>query len=77
MAALDAIPELAWLREGVSGPRNVLAFGGSFCVLFLYPCRSGTVMNFMAGFEDPQQADPGWLDSTVATWTDNISPALL
>ncbi|KAJ7306968.1 FAD/NAD(P)-binding domain-containing protein [Mycena albidolilacea] len=63
MAALDAIPELAWLREGVSGPRNVLAFGGPFRLLILYPCRSGTVMNFAAGFEDPHQADPGWAAS--------------
>ncbi|KAJ7788861.1 hypothetical protein B0H14DRAFT_2627840 [Mycena olivaceomarginata] len=63
VAALDAIPELAWLREGVSGPRNVVAFGGSFRFLFLYPCRSGTVMNFTAGFEDPHQADPGWAAS--------------
>jgi salicylate hydroxylase len=59
MAALDALPELAWLRQGASGPRNVIEFGNKFRVLFLYPCRNGTLMNFLAGVEDPHQADPG------------------
>jgi salicylate hydroxylase len=59
MAALDALPELTWLRQGASGPRNVIEFGNKFRVLFLYPCRNGTLMNFLAGVEDPHQADPG------------------
>ncbi|KAJ7731965.1 hypothetical protein B0H14DRAFT_3899158 [Mycena olivaceomarginata] len=43
-----------------SGPRNVIEFGNKFRILFLYPCRDGTLMNFLAGVEDPHQADPGW-----------------
>ncbi|KAF7349852.1 FAD/NAD(P)-binding domain-containing protein [Mycena venus] len=64
MSALDAIPELAWLREGVSGPRNIIEFRQRFRVLFLYPCRGGTLMNFLAGVEDPHQADPDWIPSS-------------
>ncbi|KAJ6580733.1 FAD/NAD(P)-binding domain-containing protein [Mycena capillaripes] len=65
MSALDAIPELGWLHEGVSGPRNVFQLGGPFRVLFMYPCRGGTLMNFMGLVEDPHQADPGWTTHTT------------
>ncbi|KAJ7827241.1 hypothetical protein B0H14DRAFT_3720974, partial [Mycena olivaceomarginata] len=65
MAALDALPELAWLRQGASGPRNVIEFGNKFRVLFLYPCRNGTLMNFLAGVEDPHQADPEFFSSNA------------
>ncbi|KAJ7439403.1 FAD/NAD(P)-binding domain-containing protein [Mycena galericulata] len=60
VATLDGIPDLAWLLDGVSGPRNVAQHGGLFRVLFLYRCRGGTLLNFAAFFEDPDHDDPGW-----------------
>ncbi|KAJ7674467.1 hypothetical protein B0H14DRAFT_2656658 [Mycena olivaceomarginata] len=30
MAALDALPELTWLRQGASGSRNIIEFGNKF-----------------------------------------------
>ncbi|KAF5350828.1 hypothetical protein D9757_013539 [Collybiopsis confluens] len=39
-------PELDWvIKEGPSGPRLVLSSDGR--VLFLYPCRDGTIINAM------------------------------
>ncbi|KAJ7500824.1 FAD/NAD(P)-binding domain-containing protein [Mycena galericulata] len=59
-ATLDGLPELAWLRDGVSGPRYVAQHGGVFRTLFLYPCRGGALLNFVGLFEDPDHDDPGW-----------------
>ncbi|KAJ7716184.1 hypothetical protein B0H14DRAFT_3171115 [Mycena olivaceomarginata] len=64
---------------GPSGPRNVIEFGNKFRILFLYPCRDGTLMNFLAGVEDPHQADPGWepagtREDLLAEFTDYHPP---
>lgn len=68
MSTLDSIPELAWLHEGVSGPRNVIEFGGNR-VIVLYLCRSGTLLNVVIAVEDPHQADPGLSYASAALVT--------
>ncbi|KAJ7089954.1 hypothetical protein C8R44DRAFT_990801 [Mycena epipterygia] len=34
--------------------------GGPFRMLFMYPCRGGTLLNFVGLFEDPNQDSPDW-----------------
>ncbi|KAK7042789.1 FAD/NAD(P)-binding domain-containing protein [Favolaschia claudopus] len=74
VAKLDAEPELSWVREGVSGPRSVMTFGAppdEYRWLFLYPCRSGTLLNFIAILNDPNQDEPGW--NPIMTRADLLS----
>ncbi|KAJ7181492.1 FAD/NAD(P)-binding domain-containing protein [Mycena crocata] len=59
-ATLDAIPELAWLREGAAGPRMVLKQGSPYRLLFMYPCRGDTFLNFIGQIDDDQQEEIEW-----------------
>ncbi|KAJ7703920.1 hypothetical protein B0H17DRAFT_884087, partial [Mycena rosella] len=54
-----------WFTEGVSGARSVIVKEGEYRLLFMYPCRSGHLINLLAIYADPHQDDPGW----VATGT--------
>ncbi|KAK7002374.1 FAD/NAD(P)-binding domain-containing protein [Favolaschia claudopus] len=68
VAKLDAVPELSWLREGTLGPRMVIPFGvesDEYRWLFLYPCRSGELLNFIALLDDQDQANPDWHPSVT------------
>ncbi|KAJ7184991.1 FAD/NAD(P)-binding domain-containing protein [Mycena filopes] len=62
MAKFDGRAEMDWLREGISGPRLVVRRDGSgaFRLLFVYPCRGGTLLNIVAIFKDPKQNEPDW-----------------
>ncbi|KAJ7855431.1 hypothetical protein B0H13DRAFT_1903125 [Mycena leptocephala] len=51
-------PELQWYTGGVSGTRTVIAKEGPFRMLIMYPCRSGTLLNFVAVFTDSHEE--GW-----------------
>ncbi|KAJ7126740.1 FAD/NAD(P)-binding domain-containing protein [Mycena epipterygia] len=57
---LNELPELEWLTEGIHGARQVILRGGSLRMFFIYPCRSGTLINFVGFFSDPDQDDPDW-----------------
>ncbi|KAJ6560872.1 FAD/NAD(P)-binding domain-containing protein [Mycena vulgaris] len=56
---LPGPPALSWLRDGASGLRMVPLRGSPFRMLLTYPCRSGTLLNFVAIYDDPNQDDPG------------------
>ncbi|KAJ7830884.1 FAD/NAD(P)-binding domain-containing protein [Mycena olivaceomarginata] len=53
-------PELQWLTEKPSGTRNSLAKEGPFRMILMYPCRNGTLLNFI-GFYDDSLEDAGGL----------------
>ncbi|KAJ7472726.1 FAD/NAD(P)-binding domain-containing protein [Mycena latifolia] len=57
---LSEIPELAWFTEGLSGARHVIMRGGTMQMLFMYPCRDGSVINFAGFYSDPDQEKPDW-----------------
>ncbi|KAJ7679202.1 FAD/NAD(P)-binding domain-containing protein [Mycena polygramma] len=44
---LKAFPDLGWLTEGLHGARSVGSKEAAFRIFFLYPCRSGTLINFV------------------------------
>ncbi|KAJ6493811.1 FAD/NAD(P)-binding domain-containing protein [Mycena vulgaris] len=46
------IPELEWLTTGVSGTRSVVMKDGPMRMIFSYPCRNGTLINFVGFFTD-------------------------
>ncbi|KAJ7472753.1 FAD/NAD(P)-binding domain-containing protein [Mycena latifolia] len=52
--------EMDWLTEGFSGARSVIVKEGEYRVIFVYPCRSGRLINVVALYRDPHQDDPGW-----------------
>ncbi|KAJ7933491.1 hypothetical protein B0H13DRAFT_709139, partial [Mycena leptocephala] len=54
LATVGDIPELEWLTAGVSGVRSVVGKGESFRMLLMYPCREGTLLNFIAFYTDSQ-----------------------
>ncbi|KAJ7831960.1 FAD/NAD(P)-binding domain-containing protein [Mycena leptocephala] len=64
MSKLESIPGLEWLREGIIGPRSATKRASPFHMLFMYPCRGGTLLNVAGLFEDPHQDDPGWKSET-------------
>ncbi|KAF7374538.1 FAD/NAD(P)-binding domain-containing protein [Mycena sanguinolenta] len=54
------VPELRWLTEEVSGPRTVVSKEGPFRMLLMYPCRGGTLLNFVGFYNDPVQDIESW-----------------
>ncbi|KAJ7111945.1 FAD/NAD(P)-binding domain-containing protein [Mycena epipterygia] len=54
------IPELAWLTQGLHGARSVIMGESPLRTFFIYPCRSGTLINFAASYKDSNQDRPGW-----------------
>ncbi|KAF8132198.1 hypothetical protein K438DRAFT_830770 [Mycena galopus ATCC 62051] len=62
---LKSIPELEWFYTGVSGTRSVFSKEGPFRLLFMYPCRTGSLINVVAFYRDsPDDAVVG-LPSTA------------
>ncbi|KAJ7614784.1 hypothetical protein FB45DRAFT_936058 [Roridomyces roridus] len=45
---LEGLDDMEWFTEGISGARVVLAPGERFRMLFLTPCRRGSVINVVA-----------------------------
>ncbi|KAJ7222957.1 hypothetical protein C8J57DRAFT_1593086 [Mycena rebaudengoi] len=63
-AKVRGIPDLAWLSEGISGARAVALREEQFRMMFIYPCRNGTVINFVGFHPDPHHDDPDWTSTT-------------
>ncbi|KAF7369008.1 FAD/NAD(P)-binding domain-containing protein [Mycena venus] len=59
-ATMDAIPELDWIREGVSGGRFVFAREEPFRALFINLCEEGRLVNLVAIYTDTEQDNPEW-----------------
>ncbi|KAJ7512399.1 FAD/NAD(P)-binding domain-containing protein [Mycena galericulata] len=60
-ADLNQPSDLDWLRNGISGGRLVVWRGGpGLRLLFIYPVREGTLINFFCIFTDPDQDKPDW-----------------
>ncbi|KAJ6512837.1 FAD/NAD(P)-binding domain-containing protein [Mycena sanguinolenta] len=54
-------PELQWLTEEVTGVRTFISKERPFRMLLMYPCRAGTLLNFIGFYEDPLvDAEAGW-----------------
>ncbi|KAJ7614106.1 FAD/NAD(P)-binding domain-containing protein [Roridomyces roridus] len=67
-SALPRFPELAWLVQGpLHGARSVAwrGEGPAFRMLFIYPVRSGTLINIVAYFTDEEQDKPNWLPTAT------------
>ncbi|KAJ6544990.1 FAD/NAD(P)-binding domain-containing protein [Mycena vulgaris] len=59
-SSLNDIPELEWFTKGIPGARNVILRGGPLRMLFMYPCRNGTLINFAGFYSDPDQDEADW-----------------
>jgi len=53
-------PELQWLNDGVSGTRTIIARGGPFRMIILYPCRGRALLNLVGVFTDSQEESAEW-----------------
>ncbi|KAJ7661965.1 FAD/NAD(P)-binding domain-containing protein [Mycena polygramma] len=54
---LEGLPEMEWFSEGISGARVVLSPEARFRMLFLFPCRRGTLINVVAHHVDDRDQD--------------------
>ncbi|KAJ7759416.1 FAD/NAD(P)-binding domain-containing protein [Mycena maculata] len=61
---LRDIPELEWLYGGASGTRSVVLNGGPFRMLFVYPCRDGSLQNVVAYYTDSPEDAP-WVPTAT------------
>ncbi|KAJ7168654.1 FAD/NAD(P)-binding domain-containing protein [Mycena filopes] len=60
-STLNNIPELDWLTKGIAGARVVTwRDGGPLRSFFIYKCRNGSLVNFVAYHADPAQDEPTW-----------------
>ncbi|KAF7336979.1 FAD/NAD(P)-binding domain-containing protein [Mycena venus] len=57
---LREVPELKWITEGVSGARTFVSKEGPFRMALMYPCRNGTLLNFIGFYADSQDSEEGW-----------------
>ncbi|KAJ6625733.1 hypothetical protein B0H10DRAFT_2000371 [Mycena sp. CBHHK59/15] len=65
---LQGTPEFAWLTDGISGARSITEKEeGPLRMLFFYPCRSGSLINFVGLYPDYHQDDPGQYWSSAGT----------
>ncbi|KAJ7846911.1 FAD/NAD(P)-binding domain-containing protein [Mycena leptocephala] len=60
LATAHEIPELEWFTAGVSGARSIVGKGDSFRMILAYPCRNGTLLNFVAFYTNSQEDAGGW-----------------
>jgi hypothetical protein len=49
------MPELEWFTAGISGARSIVGKGDSFRMILAYPCRNGTLLNFVAFYTNSQE----------------------
>ncbi|KAJ6554237.1 hypothetical protein B0H19DRAFT_1377200 [Mycena capillaripes] len=54
---LDSLADMEWFSDGISGARVVLSPEGRFRMLFLFPCRNGTLINVVAHHVDDRNQD--------------------
>ncbi|KAK7063529.1 FAD/NAD(P)-binding domain-containing protein [Favolaschia claudopus] len=57
---LDGSEGLEWLTEGLTGARSVILREQDLRMFFIYPCRKGTLINFVGIHPDPDQEAAGW-----------------
>ncbi|KAJ7301691.1 FAD/NAD(P)-binding domain-containing protein [Mycena albidolilacea] len=74
-STLDELTDLEWLTEGLHGARSVIMREKEFRMFFIYPCRSGTLINFVAIYPDGEQDAADWtptanLDEVREKYTD-------
>ncbi|KAJ7757712.1 FAD/NAD(P)-binding domain-containing protein [Mycena maculata] len=62
---LRDIPELEWLHGGDSGTRSIVLKGGPFKMLFIYPCRNGTLINVVAFYPDSPEDAGTWVPTAT------------
>jgi len=63
-AKLDGLSDMEWFSEGISGARVVLSPEERFRMLFLFPCRSGKLINVVAHHVDDRDQDKhNWSDA--------------
>ncbi|KAF7374343.1 FAD/NAD(P)-binding domain-containing protein [Mycena sanguinolenta] len=62
---LNEVTDLEWLTEGLSGPRGIIMREEELRMLFVYPCRSRTLMNFAALYADPDQEGADWTQNAT------------
>ncbi|KAJ6496181.1 FAD/NAD(P)-binding domain-containing protein [Mycena sanguinolenta] len=62
---LNEVTDLEWLTEGLSGARTVMLREEALRAFFIYPCRSGTLINFVGIYSDPEQGSTDWTQSTT------------
>ncbi|KAJ7663536.1 hypothetical protein B0H17DRAFT_1092708 [Mycena rosella] len=58
--AAGTFPELEWVTAGVSGTRSVRMKGAAFRMIFVYPCRNGSLINFVGFFTDAPGDEADW-----------------
>ncbi|KAJ7857030.1 FAD/NAD(P)-binding domain-containing protein [Mycena leptocephala] len=54
---LEGLGDMEWFSEGISGARLVVSPEARFQMLFLFPCRSGTLINVVAHHVDNRDQD--------------------
>ncbi|KAF7373938.1 FAD/NAD(P)-binding domain-containing protein [Mycena sanguinolenta] len=54
---LEGLADMDWFSEGISGARVVLSPEERFQMLFLFPCRGGTLINVVAHHVDDRDQD--------------------
>ncbi|KAJ7339253.1 FAD/NAD(P)-binding domain-containing protein [Mycena albidolilacea] len=52
---LPPVSGMQWLDDGILGTRTIIAKEGPFRMLITYPCRSKTLLNFVAVFTDSHE----------------------
>lgn len=79
-SSLNELPEIEWLKEGLSGTRNIIMKGESPLWWIIYLCRGENLINFVGFLPDPDQDDPGtcfhlsfpailWNNIVTGEWT--------
>ncbi|KAK7026288.1 FAD/NAD(P)-binding domain-containing protein [Favolaschia claudopus] len=68
---ITQIEELKWLWSGLSGGRVVAKKGNDFVSWFIYPCRGGSIINFVGYYPDSEQDSPDW--SSTASLADILA----
>ncbi|KAF7323687.1 FAD/NAD(P)-binding domain-containing protein [Mycena kentingensis (nom. inval.)] len=74
MDAVREHPELNWVLEGISGARIITNRAGpaSIATMFLYPCRGGKLLNWVAVYADNNHDDPDWGSSSTKSTLQQI-----
>ena len=55
----NELTDLEWLTEGLPGPRSIILREEELRMLFIYPCRDRTLINFVGMYADPDQESAG------------------
>ncbi|KAJ7111977.1 hypothetical protein C8R44DRAFT_883009 [Mycena epipterygia] len=59
-SGLHEIPELEWLTAGISGTRSIIPKDGPFRMMFVYPCRNGSLINFVGFYTNSPDEEAKW-----------------